>query len=170
MVFGRIKSVEGETMSGRIRDLFTGLLVQSTLIAVLLLTFSPAASADTADDLRKLQATRFAALVAKDTGTLDNLLSPSLVYTHSNGAVETKEVFIGNIKSGKMVYRSIEPGARMVTVDGAVGVVTGLGDFAVTVAGKEIEAKLRFTDVYVKGIDGSWREIAWQSLKIDPPQ
>lgn len=126
--------------------------------------------ADTTADLRKLEESRFAMLVAKDLDGLEKILSPSLVYTHSNGAVETRQVFLDNIKSGKMVYRSIQPGGdRMVTVDGPVGVITGTGDFAVTVGGKEIEAKLRFTDVYVKGADGGWRQIAWQSLKVEPP-
>ena len=159
-------------MPGRIAGLITEVFFRSTFAIALLLgpVLTSAAFADTADDLRKLQASRFAALVAKDTGTLDRLLSPSLVYTHSNGAVESKQAFIDNIKSGKMVYRSIDPGNSMVTIDGAVGIITGISNFAVTVGGTDLEAKLRFTDVYVRGADGSWREVAWQSLKVEPPQ
>lgn len=159
-----------------LRTVFTAVLV--TTGAVIIAAVIPGAVipgamtawADTTADLRKLEESRFAMLVAKDLDGLEKILSPSLVYTHSNGAVETRQAFLDNIKSGKMVYRSIQPGAdRMVTVDGPVGVITGTGDFAVTVGGKELEAKLRFTDVYVKGVDGGWRQIAWQSLIVEPP-
>ena len=140
------------------------------LIALVTATLaSPQVSlADTADELRALQTRRFSALVSKDLQFLDTLLSPLLSYTHSNGMVETKQAFLDNLKAGKMVYRSIEPRDQAVIVDRDVGIVTGIGEFAVTVGGKDLEAKLRFTDVYVKDRSGQWKELAWQSLKLEP--
>ena len=142
-------------------------LLIAVMLAAATMALPQVSLADTADELRTLQTKRFSALVSKDLPFLETLLSPLLSYTHSNGMVETKQAFLDNLKAGKMIYRSIEPREQSVIVDRDVGIVTGIGAFAVTVGGKDLEAKLRFTDVYVKDRSGQWKELAWQSLKLE---
>ena len=47
--------------------------------------------------------------VAKnDFALLEKVLADDLTYTHSTGAVDTKATYIGNLKSGKSRYLSVE--------------------------------------------------------------
>ena len=45
--------------------------------------------------------------LAADAAALDELLADSLLYTHSNGAVDTKASFIDALTSGRLKYRAV---------------------------------------------------------------
>lgn len=110
---------------------------------------------------------RFKAMVSKDTVALAGLLSPELLYVHSNGTKESKADFIRSVGSGKIVYGEIsreEPpliskwGKKAVSINGQVQ-VKGV------VNGNQFDIHLKYLSLYVKR-KGKWELVRWQSAKI----
>jgi ketosteroid isomerase-like protein len=69
---------------------------------------APLVAADEAKAVEEAERGWAAGVTKNDFALLEKVLAAGLTYTHSNGAVDTKESYIGNLKSGK---------ARYVTVD-----------------------------------------------------
>jgi uncharacterized protein (TIGR02246 family) len=119
-------------------------------------------------EIAQLEQRRFAAMQAGDIATLERLLSPDLTYTHSSGKQETKQEFLGGIRSGSLKYKAVAPEGLAVRVYDAAAVVTGRCHFQVEVEGRMLDLQVRFTDVYVKR-DGAWQLVAWQSTRLPEP-
>jgi hypothetical protein len=118
-----------------------------------------------ADEIATADANRYAALVAGDLAAVARYLGDELTYTHSSSVVDTKEAYLDALRSGKVVYRQTERSDVKITPYGCVGVMTGRGDFKVTLDGKDIDVPLRFTNVWVMR-DGGWQMVAWEATRI----
>jgi hypothetical protein len=110
---------------------------------------------------------RFEAQVKGDVAALDKLLATDLTYVHSSGVVETKDEFVGAIRSGKYKYKSIVPEGVTVRAHGDTAVVHGKATIDVVSSGRDVHVLLVFTDVWVKR-DGRWQMVSWHSTRLDP--
>ena len=110
---------------------------------------------------------RFEAQVKGDVAALDKLLASDLTYVHSSGVVETKDEFVGAIKSGKYKYKSIVPEGVTVRSYGDTAVVHGKATIDVVSSGRDVHVELLFTDVWVKS-DGRWQMVSWHSTRLNP--
>jgi len=126
------------------------------------------ASGPAESEVAQIEQQRFAAMQAADIATLDRLLSADLTYTHSSGKLETKQEFLGGIRSGALKYRTVAPEGLSVRVYESAAVVTGRCHFQVEADGRQLDLQVRFTDVYVKR-DGAWQLVAWQSTRLPEP-
>jgi hypothetical protein len=108
---------------------------------------------------------RFEAMLRSDVEALGRLLADDLIYTHSNGIVDTKARYLESLKSGDLKYISIEREDVKLRVYGNTAVITGRGLFKARSRGQELNSRLRFTDVWVRN-RGAWRMVAWQSTRI----
>jgi len=86
-------------------------------------------------------------------------------YTHSSAAVDTKAQFLDSLRSGRVRYVSIEPEERTVRVYGDTAVVQGVAHLLVKVPDRDIDVRLRFTEMYVNQ-DGQWKMALWHSTKV----
>jgi len=123
------------------------------------------ASGPDAEALLQREQQRVTYLVEGDFDRLGEMLSSTLSYTHSNAALDSKDSFLGDLRSGQVVYRSMkhrDVGVRFVTPE--VAILNGLTDASVTVGGQDQEVPLRFTIVYVVR-DGEWLVEAWHSVR-----
>lgn len=123
-------------------------------------------SAPDPKDVLEREAERVRLLTAGDLDQLATVLSPTLTYTHSSAALDTKETFLESLRSGATVYRSLthrDVDVRFVTPD--VAILNGLSVAEVTVGGEERTVPLRFTIVYVRK-DGEWLFDAWHSARL----
>ena len=110
---------------------------------------------------------RFTAQINQDIPALENLLSPDLVYCHSNGMLDTKETFINSIKSGKLKYLQMNLEEIKVRVyNHKTAILTGLCNVKILSNGQEVNTRFRYTDVYVKR-KGKWQLVTWQSLRVN---
>jgi hypothetical protein len=110
---------------------------------------------------------RIAAMTAADPGALAPLLSPDLRYSHSNGAVDTKESLLKLIegKATRYVsYRPVERGVRFASPD--IALEHGRAELVLEKDGKQMEATFLFLAVW-RLEDGAWRFFQWQSAR--PP-
>ena len=102
------------------------------------------------------------------TGKIDQLaamLSPTLTYTHSSSAMDSRDKFLETLRSGQVAYKRLahrDLQVRFPTPD--VAVVTGLSDILVAISGKDTEVPVRFTIIYVKR-QGAWLMELWHSTR-----
>ncbi len=144
------------------------------LIAGAALALSPLASAaegcsgniDPAA-VERAEDARYAAQTTLDYGALDRLLGDDLVYIHSTAAVDGKATYIQSMKSGRTRYRVMRRSDTQLRLFGCLGVLTGQGNFEVTVEGKDISVALRFTSIWAQR--GERLEfVSWNSTRLPP--
>ena len=104
-------------------------------------------------------------LVAGKLDQFAEMLSPTLTYTHSSAVTDSKDKLLADLRSGRVVYRSLkhqDVQVRFPTPD--VAILNGQSDVEVVVAGQAQSVPLRFTIVYVK-TNGVWLMEAWHSAR-----
>lgn len=141
-------------------------LSRFTLAVVLALLVVPAVQAgEDAKAVLKAQDQRWALTAGGDLDELEAMLTEDMNYTHSSAAVDTKAQFLETLRSGKVRYISIEPEERAVRVYGDAAVVQGVAHLLVKVPDRDIDVRLRFTEMYVKQ-GGAWKMALWHSTKV----
>lgn len=135
------------------------------LFATVLALGAPQSKPPAAGDLLKREQQRVDYLAAGKIDEVAAMLSPTLTYTHSSSALDTKETFVQSLRSGQTVYKSLahrDVQVRFPTPD--VAILNGLSDVDVVIGGKPQQVPLRFTIVYVRK-DGVWLMEAWHSAR-----
>jgi ketosteroid isomerase-like protein len=129
-----------------------------------------AASAGLVEDaVLAAQDKRIALTVAGDVPGLAAAMSDDLTWTHSNANVDTKADFLEAIRSGKYRYKSMTFDDRRVRLHGdATAIVSGTCRIQVTSGGRDLDIRLRFTELYVKQ-GGAWKMALWQSTRVPDP-
>jgi ketosteroid isomerase-like protein len=105
------------------------------------------------------------ALINSDVAALERIYDDSLIYTHSNGSVDNKTVYVGNIKSGVTKYQSMKRDDINVSVYGNTALVTCHWEVHVLAGGNKINTNARYMHVYVKRKNG-WKMVAHQATRI----
>jgi len=119
-----------------------------------------------AEAVLKAQDQRWALTAGGDLDELDAMLTHDMTYTHSSAAMDTKASFLESLRSGRVLYVSMEPeGERSVRIYGDAGVVQGVAHVLVKVPDRDIDVRLRFTELFVKQ-DGAWKMALWHSTKV----
>ena len=126
-----------------------------------------AASCDpvTADEAVKAEDARYEAQMSNDFAAMDKLYSPDLIYVHSSAVVDNKQSYIESMRSGTVQYKVMRRSDVVVRTYGCVAILTGNGNYDVTVNGKDMNVKLRFHSIWQKK-DGQLQYISWQSTRI----
>ena len=137
------------------------------LVLVTATAFVPAQNRDqsAADEILRLDESRFAAMTRGDLAELNKILADDLVYTHSSGLVEGKKEFIASLQSGNLKYVSIQNEEKKARIYGTVALVNGRAKVTISARGQEQSFVLRYLDVYAKR-DGKWQMVAWQSTRL----
>ena len=138
-----------------------------TLALLLALLAAPAVQAGDAEKaVLKAQDQRWALTGGGDLDELEAMLTDDMNYTHSSAAVDTKAQFLDSLRSGRVRYVSLAPeGERAVRVYGDAAVVQGVAHVLVKVPDRDIDVRLRFTELYVKQ-GGAWKMALWHSTKV----
>jgi uncharacterized protein (TIGR02246 family) len=137
------------------------------LVLLLIPGIAPAAEPAGAEaEVRAADARRMDAMVKADVQALATLLAPDITYTHSTGEVQSREVFLETISSGRLDYVSMVPSDIQVRVLGdRAAVITGRADVKLIAQGKENAVALRFTSVWSRSAEG-WQMVVWQSTRL----
>lgn len=107
------------------------------------------------------------ALTKSDVSALEKLYDDTIVYTHSNGKVDTKESYLSAIKSGATRYQSMTRDDLKVSIYGHTAVVTCHWEVHVLARGNKIDTNARYLHVYVEQPNG-WKLVAHESTRITP--
>ena len=133
--------------------------VLTTLLAIAwsVLSAAPAwADDDTEQAVLAAHEKRRAATLAGDAAAVGSMMTDDLTFTHANAVVETKAEFLDALKTGRYQYKSLTDEERGVRVHGDAGIVSGTCRIVVTASGKDIDIRVRFTELWVKE-GGAWR-------------
>ena len=107
------------------------------------------------------------AVVNSDIPGIEKIIAPGLIYSHSNGVVDTREAYLTRLKNGTSDYQAIDFAKMDAKVFGDVVVVTARARFKVLADGKQINNDIAYTHIYQKQ-GGAWRMIAHQAAKMQP--
>ena len=100
-----------------------------------------------------------------DADTVDAMMTDDLTFTHPNAAVDTKEQFIGALRSKGLQYQSITDEDLNVRVQGTTGVVSGICRIIVDALGTTYDVRVQFSEVWVKK-DDSWKMMLWHATEV----
>lgn len=117
--------------------------------------------------VKDLETKRFEALVKNDFNYLDMVFSDDLVYLHSNGSLDDKNKYIGNLKSGKSGYEEITS-LGFITKEYDKNVVINRGKVRLKIKSPNHDAvpfEVYFTTVYIKK-GSTWRCVSWQATRL----
>lgn len=122
-----------------------------------------------ADEALAAEDARYAAQTGDDFDALQRLIGNDLVYIHSSAVVDTKASYIESQKSGAVKYRVMRRSDTRVRTYGCVAIITGLGNFDVTVKGQDMAVEIRFHSVWAKR-DQGLEFVSWQATRTPPKQ
>lgn len=106
------------------------------------------------------------AMVANDGAVLDQLLDPSLYFSHATGFVDDKAAYLGKLAAGKIVYAAIGWSEEKVTeLAPDIAMLTGRMATDVRVGGADKQLSNRTMTIWKNGSEG-WRLVAFQSTPL----
>ncbi|MEJ5369910.1 MAG: nuclear transport factor 2 family protein [Bryobacteraceae bacterium] len=136
------------------------------ILAILFLCAAALPGADEAKAVEEAERGWARGVTTNDFALLEKVLAPDLVYTHSNGLVDTRDSYIESLRSGKTRYVRVEYSdikVRLLTPEIATANCRAL---VVTLQqGKENPMKLALLHVFKKN-GGQWQLVAHQSARL----
>jgi Domain of unknown function (DUF4440) len=118
----------------------------------------------TADELTSAEDARYAAQTGDDFPALERLIGEDLVYIHSSALVDSKTSYIDAQRAGTVKYRKMRRSDVTLRTYGCVGVITGLGNFDVTVKGQDLAVEIRFHSIWAKRASGL-QFVSWEATR-----
>jgi ketosteroid isomerase-like protein len=123
----------------------------------------------TADDgaakqISELEARRYQAMTDGDVGTLAELFSSELVYTHSDATSDSKQSYLDKLASGYFDYGVVEHPETSIVVHGDCAIVIGDMRGQLQIGGQTRVLNSRSLAVWVRE-NGGWVLLAFQPTK-----
>jgi ketosteroid isomerase-like protein len=119
----------------------------------------------TAKQVSALEARRYQALTDGDLGTLDELFSADLVYTHSDATADSKQSYLDRLANGYFRYGPLEHPEHGIVVRGDCALVFHDMRGEVLIDGQTKRVlNSRSLAVWVRE-DGDWRLLAFHPTK-----
>lgn len=106
------------------------------------------------------------AMLAADTGTLDALISPDLVFTTHFGSVISKQDDLGAYRSGALKFRAIEPSERRMLVLDQVVYVSVRMRLSGVFGDTPFDDDIRFSRVWTRAPHGAWQISGGQATAV----
>jgi len=109
--------------------------------------------------------TRFKAMIDKDSSVLDLLIHEDLVYSHSNGLVESKTKYIHSIMSGYIEFQKINNEDFKLRIYENLALTNGIIKVMGAIDKKPFDIRLLYSAVYLK-VHNKFQLLNWQSTKL----
>jgi ketosteroid isomerase-like protein len=108
-----------------------------------------------------------AAVMAGDQAALGRILGNDLIYAHSSGVIETKQEYLGKLKTGDQKYASIDHQSVTVRPYGDVAIAHIKTRMTGSTKGVPFDNQLMLLHVWRKQ-GGNWQLVAHQSTRLNP--
>ena len=120
------------------------------------------------DDVKKieeLENKRYDAMLNADIHVLDDLLHEDLIYSHSTGGLDTKEIYLSALRDGVSIYKTVKRDDQTVRIRGDIGLVFNHVQIHAEHKGSDLRLDNRLLAVWSRD-KGIWRLLAIQSGAI----
>ena len=107
------------------------------------------------------------AVLGKDKGTLEKLMADSILYSHSNGNLDTRAQFINNVMTENPKYEGFDYGDQKMVIFGNTAIVRGKITVKDLLNGQRRTLELNAMQIWIKGPQG-WTMVARQSTRLNP--
>lgn len=115
--------------------------------------------------IRRLEESRYAAVLAPDLATFEGLCHPQLVYSHSGGNRDSRTEYLDKLRTGTLRYRRLEHDIDNIIIIGTTALIFGQMSADVTVNGTDKTINNRSLTVWVQD-SGSWKFAAYQPTPL----
>jgi ketosteroid isomerase-like protein len=122
------------------------------------------ARADVAE-IEELENKRYDAMLNTDIHVLDDLLHEELIYSHSTGGLDTKEMYLNALRDKVSVYKTVKRNDQTVKVIDDIGLVFNHVLIHAEHKGSDLRLNNRLLAVWSRD-KGIWRLLAVQSGAI----
>jgi hypothetical protein len=137
-------------------------------LALLVVSFlsSAARSAETPiDAVMRADAARLQAMMAGDGVALGRVFSDAVIFGHSDGRIESKADYIKNLMAGDTAYADAKTSdVKTLQATSEVVVLMGRQTMRKKLGPQWADLNLKFMSVW-RNENGTWRMVAWQSLR-----
>ena len=139
------------------------------LLGLLLLVASMSIMAKAADssDLLEIDASWNELRLKSDVEGLDRLLADDWLLTHSDGRVQTKSDYLGELTNRARTNQEIANEDILLRTYGDTAVVTGVSVQSGTRDGEPWSGSFRFTRIWIHSESG-WKMVASHSSRVTP--
>jgi ketosteroid isomerase-like protein len=120
------------------------------------------ASAQSEDEIERVEDARYTAMISLDLAALGQILADEFLYHRASGIVSTKSEFIDGIRQGKVRFHRAERYDVKIHFYGNVATAMGSTRLDYEKNGEPRRADLRYLNTWVKR-DGRWQLVARQS-------
>lgn len=117
------------------------------------------------EEIRAVEARRYAAMLAGDVRELAEVLDVDLTYIHSDGSSDNRDSYLAKVTSGYFIYRQIEAPIERVNAFDDTAVITGRMLAEVVVAGETRRLANASLAVYRRR-GAIWRLVAFQPTPL----
>jgi ketosteroid isomerase-like protein len=117
-------------------------------------------------DIEHLEESWRSAMLGRDASALSNLLSDDYTGITAEGAIQTKDQAVGNLKAGGLKITALAISDRKIRMYGATSVVTSLAEITGTRNDATMTGRYRYTRVYVRNTQGQWKIVSFEASKI----
>lgn len=153
-------------MLSRLPVFRAAVLATVTMLAAVAPAF--ASPADEAEVGRAVEAWR-RAMVAGDGKALTALAHPDLQFGHSNGLIQTREMFVETVVNKSEIFRSINLTNKSVKIVGDNALQRHVFNADILLSGKRLVVSLGLLEVWQRQNDGRWLLLARQAFNTGAP-
>jgi ketosteroid isomerase-like protein len=106
------------------------------------------------------------AMLASDFDTLDELISPDLIFTNHFGQVLGKQDDLESHRNGLLRMHKLEPSEMRVNASARFAVVSVRMRVTGSYGGSPFEEDLRYTRVWNRSTSGNWQILTGHSSRV----
>jgi ketosteroid isomerase-like protein len=109
------------------------------------------------------------AVMKSNTAEMDKLLADDYLAITASGTLQTKEQALANLRAGRTRFKTLDISDRKVRFYGTTALVTSLAEVQGTTSDGEMSGSYRYTRVYVRDPQGTWKIVSFEASKIREP-
>jgi ketosteroid isomerase-like protein len=109
------------------------------------------------------------AVMKANSAEMDKLLADDFLGITAFGTVQTKEQTLTSLRDGRMKFTTLEISDRKVRFYGTTALVTSVADVQGSTSEGELAGNFRYTHVYIRDPQGTWRIVSFEASRIREP-
>jgi ketosteroid isomerase-like protein len=104
-----------------------------------------------------------------DIPALDALLADDYMAITPNGALQSKEQALANLRAGTTHFTALAISDRKMRFYGTTALVTSRAEVSGTSAEGDFSGSYRYIRVYVRNAEGKWKVVSFEASRIRMP-